>query len=94
MAEAAIYYDGSGKQSYSPTGATLTSCNAASGVFSDSMAKKIIANVISNATSVTCRATSQTYVISAVLKGAGTNWCVDSNGNSIAATIQPDGLCK
>lgn len=94
MAEAALYYDDSGKQSYSPVGTTLTSCNTTSGVFSDSMAKKIIANIISNSTSVACRATSQTYAISAVLKGAGTNWCVDNNGDSIAATIQPDGLCK
>ena len=93
--QAAIYYDNNG-QSYNITGATSTTCSTASTVFADPQSVPIINNVMNDsiASAIVCNSTASTFAISTTLKGAGTSWCVDSNGNSTTTTVNTgDGLC-
>jgi len=91
-AQAALYYDGAGNQSYD-SATTAVCTGATTGVFTDSQVKAIISNATSNASSISCKSTATTTAVSALLMGAQTNWCVDSAGNSTSTTIQADGLC-
>lgn len=92
QAQAAIYYDSAGAQSYDT--ASSTTCTSSTGLFTDTQTKTIISNVTSNAQSITCNSSKTTYAVSVVLKGAGTSWCVDSNGNATTTNVNTgDGLC-
>ncbi len=83
-AQAALYYDGNGNQSYDVVAGSNV-CNSTTGMWTDAQVKAIVANVISNAgTTVSCVSSSTTYAMFAQLKGgSGTGyWCVDSTGMS------------
>ena len=94
--QAENYFD-SNSYSYNATGATSTTCTAASTVFNDPSATAIIKNIMLNAaatSSVVCYSTASNYAVSALLKGSGKNWCVDSNNNVTTSTVNTlDSLC-
>lgn len=96
QAQAAIYYDGTGQQSYA-SDTSVGDCNAPNSVFTDPQSSTIIQTITQNVASISCDASPSTYAILVTLKGAGTTWCVDSSGNATAATpygtIAADGLC-
>jgi len=91
--EAALYYSTNGNYStYTPSAACSAGGTTMFGT-GDSQMKSILANVLSNATSVNCLASSSGYTISAVLKDS-TNWCVDSNGAVSSTTPLTNGYCQ
>lgn len=99
-AEAAIYYDGTGAQTYgvsyactvTSTGTVATSCL---GVFSDTTMQAALKQAASSSGATvtgTTDATSQLYGIEAVLKADTTKgWCVDSAGKSEQVTLATAG---
>ena len=94
-AQAAIYYDGTGAQSYDTT--NDSSCTAATGLFNDSQTKSIIANVTSNAYSIACTSSVSAFAVKISLKSnPASYWCVDSNGVAVATTTSGwvNGLCQ
>jgi prepilin-type N-terminal cleavage/methylation domain-containing protein len=101
QAQAAIYYDGAGAQTYLNGGAAVTSptlaaCTEAGTVFTDPQAANIVQNIFlnGNASTALCTASSTAYTISVTLKGSGTSWCVDSNGNATTTVEKAaTGLC-
>jgi len=98
QAQAALYYDGAGAQSFNTSAGTTNTCNATGTVFSDPQGINIINNVIQNASTIVppkCYASSTAYVVIAQLKSNLTYWCVDSAGNSTtsSAVNAATGLC-
>ncbi len=94
-AQAALYYDGTGGQTYDSS-LTSIACNgsASHGLFSaDPQAKAIASNIASNSASSTCMSTSTTFAVVAQLKG-GSYWCVDSSGAATGSTAISGGLCQ
>jgi len=88
-AQAALYYDGAGSQSYDTAAEAAGACPLATGMWTDSQVKAIVANVKANAgTTVQCVSSSTAYAMYAQLKGgSGTGyWCVDSVGNSTGSS--------
>ncbi len=93
-AQAALFYDGTGNQTYSSLGPVTAGCTTA-GLFSDTQTTAIVNNITGNATSITCSVSSTTFAVRAVLKGAGTGWCVDSVGAATgSAAITAGGICQ
>ena len=90
--QAALYYDSNG-QSYS-SAAAGAGCTTASSLFADPQMKSIVTNIQSNVTSLTCYSSSTGWTAYGVLKGAGTNWCVDSNSNATATAPSAGAMCQ
>jgi prepilin-type N-terminal cleavage/methylation domain-containing protein len=95
QSEAAIYYDGTGAQTYAASNVSTCTTTTANLYYTDPQAKNIVANIQSNAASVSCFASTTGYTISVGLKGAvGTYWCVDSNGNATSTNPTSGAYCQ
>ena len=82
-AQAAIYYDSTGVQTYGTAGAT---CTTAGSLFVDPIIANAIAQATTQATAIACNNTAQTYAMAVTLKSGAGYYCVDSNGTSSSKT--------
>jgi len=81
--QAAIYYDGTGAQTYGTAGAT---CTTAGSLFVDPIITNMISQATTQATAIACANTLQTYAAAITLKSGAGYFCVDSNGTSSSKT--------
>src|SRR5665213_717169 len=96
MTEAAIYYDGTGAQSYGTAG---TSCNATGSVFLDPVIVNAIAGITGSGTtySPVCNNTNTTFMVYVPLQNPATGmqgFCVDSTGAEKADTTLTSSATK
>ena len=98
-AQAALFYDGTGAQSYGANG-NCTTATMFTSTNADSL-KVLLAGTTALGSTVTCNVAGtpagSTYAISGTLKTTGLYYCVDSTGaatSSSGATIGTTNLCS